>query len=219
MLIPVDADIDLGGTMFAQETTTAEASQRLRKAPKIRAILAGGLVLGVGAAITLAAWNDSEFAQGTFTAGAFNLEGSTDGSDFGENPVTAPATLGFTANTANMAPGDVVTAPFAVRLDSTTTSDATVTVSTETSTGGLVGLTYALTQSTAFGCGQAVTATLVPAGQSLGTTPGSVTFALTQGAGTDPGAPVNLCFRITADQDLVQSQTGSTTWEFAAQSQ
>lgn len=219
MLRPVDAYIHLGGTMFAQEITRAETGQRRRRAPKVRAILAGGLVLGVGAAITLAAWNDSEFAQGTFTAGAFNLEGSTDGSTFGENPVTAPATLGFTANPANLAPGDVVTAPFAVRLDDTTTNDATVTVSTETSTGGLVGLTYSLTQSTAFGCGQAVTATLVPAGQALGTTPGSVTFALTQGAGTDPGAPVNLCFRITADDDLVQSQTGSTTWEFSAQSQ
>lgn len=30
---------------------------------KVRAILAGGLVLGVGAAVVLAAWNDSEFAQ------------------------------------------------------------------------------------------------------------------------------------------------------------
>ncbi len=219
MLRPVDADIHLGGTMFAQETTTAETGQRRRKAPKVRAILAGGLVLGVGAAITLAAWNDSEFAQGTFTAGAFNLEGSTDGSTFGENPVTAPATLGFTATPSNLSPGDVVTAPFAVRLDDASTNDATVTVTTEASTGALTGLTYSLTQSTAFGCGEAVTATLVAAGQDLGTTPGSVTFALTQGAGTNPGAPVNLCFRITADDDLVQSQTGSTTWEFAAQSQ
>ena len=46
---------------------------------KILAVLAGGLVLGVGVAVTLAAWNDSEFATGTFTAGSFNLEGSTTG--------------------------------------------------------------------------------------------------------------------------------------------
>lgn len=205
--------------MVTSTESSPETRERHSKAPKVRAILAGGLVLGIGAAITLAAWNDSEFAQGTFTAGAFNLEGSTDGTTFGENPVTAPATLGFTATPSNLSPGDVVTAPFAVRLDDATTNDATVTVSTEASTGALTGLTYTLTQSTAFGCGEPVTATLVTAGQDLGTTPGSVTFALAQGAGTDPGAPVNLCFRITADDDLVQSQTGTTTWEFAAQSQ
>ncbi len=205
--------------MVANEVASPETRQRHGKAPKVRAFLAGGLVLGVGAAITLAAWNDSEFAQGTFTAGAFNLEGSTDGAAFGENPVTAPATLGFTATPSNLSPGDVVTAPFAVRLDDATTNDATVTVSTEASTGALTGLTYSLTQSTDFGCAEPVDTTLVAAGQVLGTTPGSVTFALTQGGGTNPGDPVNLCFRITADDDLVQSQTGTTTWEFAAQSQ
>ncbi|MFJ6452912.1 SipW-dependent-type signal peptide-containing protein [Paenarthrobacter sp. NPDC091669] len=201
------------------ETDPDHRDTKHGRSPRIRAILAGGLVLGVGAAITLAAWNDSEFAQGTFTAGAFNLEGSTDGTAFGENPVSAPATLGFTAAPGNLAPGDVVTAPFAVRLDGTTTNDATVTVSTEASTGALTGLTYSLTQSTDFGCAEAVTGTLVAAGQALGTTPGSVTFALTQGAGTADGDAVNLCFRITADDDLVQSQSGTTTWEFAAQSQ
>ena len=205
--------------MVATHEAASETPQRPGKAPKVRAILAGGLVLGVGAAITLAAWNDSEFAQGTFTAGAFNLEGSTDGTAFAEHPVGSPATLSFTANPGNLAPGDAVTAPFAVRLDDGTTNDATVTVSTEASTGSLTGLTYSLTQSTAFGCGEPVTATLVTAGQALGTTPGSVTFALTQGAGTDPGDAVNLCFRITADTNLVQSQTGTTTWEFAAESQ
>ncbi|MGJ3190269.1 MULTISPECIES: SipW-dependent-type signal peptide-containing protein [Paenarthrobacter] len=188
------------------------------KAPRVRAILAGGLVLGVGAAITLAAWNDSDFAQGTFTAGSFNLQGSTNGTTFTENPVGSPATLGFTTNPANLSPGDVVTAPFAVRLDGASTYDATVTLSTEASTGSLAGLTYELTQSEDFGCAETVTETLVTAGQTLGSTPASVTFDLAQGAGTDPGAPVNLCFRVTAGA-VVQAQTGSTTWEFAAQSQ
>ncbi|MFJ4027417.1 SipW-dependent-type signal peptide-containing protein [Paenarthrobacter sp. NPDC089989] len=205
--------------MVATHEASPDIDQRPGKAPKIRAVLAGGLVLGVGAAITLAAWNDSEFAQGTFTAGAFNLEGSTDGTAFAEHPAGSPATLSFTANPGSLAPGDVVTAPFAVRLDDATTNDATVTVSTEASTGSLTGLTYSLTRSTAFGCGEAVTGTLVTAGQALGTTPGSVTFALTQGAEADPGDAVNLCFRITADANLVQSQTGTTTWEFAAESQ
>ncbi|UWF76726.1 MULTISPECIES: SipW-dependent-type signal peptide-containing protein [Microbacterium] len=36
---------------------------------RIQALLAGGLVLGVGAAATLAAWNDTEHGSATFTAG------------------------------------------------------------------------------------------------------------------------------------------------------
>ncbi|SCZ64714.1 SipW-cognate class signal peptide [Arthrobacter sp. UNCCL28] len=224
LTIPCSSATTIVGVIVVASTASPETDpgQRdigSRKSPKVRAILAGGLVLGVGAAITLAAWNDSEFAQGTFTAGAFNLEGSTDGTSFGENPVDDPATLGFTAAPANLAPGDVVTAPFAVRLDDTTSNDATVTVTTETSTGALTGLTYSLTQSAGFGCGEPVTETLVAAGQALGTTPASVTFDLVQGSGTANGTAVNLCFRITADDGLVQSQSGTTTWEFAAQSQ
>jgi predicted ribosomally synthesized peptide with SipW-like signal peptide len=207
-----------GVNVVASTEASPESGQRPGKAPKVRAILAGGLVLGVGAAITLAAWNSSEFAQGTFTAGSFNLQGSTNGTSFAENPVGSPATLGFTTNPTNLSPGDVVSAPFAVRLDAASSYDATVTISTEGSTGSLAGLTYELTQSDAFGCAEAVTETLVAAGQTLGTTPASVTFPLTQGADTDPGAPVNLCFRVTAGA-VVQAQTGSTTWEFAAQSQ
>jgi predicted ribosomally synthesized peptide with SipW-like signal peptide len=36
---------------------------------RLRAVLAGGLALGLSAATTLVTWNDTEFAQGTFTAG------------------------------------------------------------------------------------------------------------------------------------------------------
>lgn len=115
--------------MPAVSDTSPAAGQRSRKAPKVRAVLAGGLVRGIGAAITLAAWNDSEFVEETFTAGAFNLKGSTDGTTFTENPVAAPALLGFTATTANISPGDVASAPFAVRLDAASTYGATVTVS------------------------------------------------------------------------------------------
>ncbi|XSS44541.1 SipW-dependent-type signal peptide-containing protein [Propionibacteriaceae bacterium Y1685] len=38
---------------------------------KFRAALAGGLVLGIGAVVTLAAWTDDENAAGQFSAGTF----------------------------------------------------------------------------------------------------------------------------------------------------
>ncbi|MCU1567197.1 MAG: hypothetical protein JWQ56_2134 [Pseudarthrobacter sp.] len=219
LVISAGSHVYLGEIMVAVKEASPESKTRTAKAPKVRAILAGGLVLGIGAAVTLAAWNDSEFAKGTFTAGAFNLEGSTDGTSFAEHATSsAPASLGFTANTANLSPGDEVEAPFAVRLDAASSINALVTVSTQGSTESLTGLTYSLTQSDGFGCGEPVSVTHVAAGQALGTTP-SLTFPLSAGAGTNPGAAVNLCFRITADDDLVRSQTGTTTWEFAAQSQ
>lgn len=41
---------------------------------KIRAILAGGLVLGIGAAASVAAWNDSQNGSSTLTTGGYSLE-------------------------------------------------------------------------------------------------------------------------------------------------
>lgn len=191
---------------------------------KVRAILAGGLVLGVGAAITLAAWNDSEFASGTFTAGQFNLEGSsTDGTTFTEHATSGTAaTLGFTAPlSTQLSPTDVVYAPFAVRLAANTTNPANVVVSADSTTGVVTNLTYTLVSTSTWGCDAAAVSAgtvLVPAGTVVTTVPGTPTFSLAAGTPTtDPGAAQNLCFAITAGA-VDQGQTGTVTWEFAATS-
>lgn len=191
-----------------------------RRTGKIRAFLAGGLVLGLGAAITLAAWNDSEFATGDFTAGAFNLEGAVVAGTFTEHATAATAgELVFTLDAGNLAPGDAVYAPFAVRLDATTTRDAVVTVSSEATSGVITGLTYELVSPSTFGCAQATAGvSLVTAGTPIGTVPGAPTFDLDQGSGGAAGAPVNLCFKVSADDGLVEGQNGTVTWEFAAAS-
>jgi predicted ribosomally synthesized peptide with SipW-like signal peptide len=188
---------------------------------KTRAILAGGLVLGIGAAVTLAAWNDSEFAQGTFTAGTFNLTGSTDGSTFTDHAATTtPASLGFTVNPTALSPGDTVYAPFAVRLDETTTSDAVVTVSNAATSGSVADLTYSLIQPTAFGCSATTTGTaLVPSATGLGTVPGGTTFTLAHGTAGAAGTAAYLCFTVTAGSNLTQGQTGTATWQLTAASQ
>ena len=69
---------------------TSSAAKDLRRR-RIYAVLAGGLVLGVGTAVTLAAWNDSEFAKSTFTAGSFVFQGSTDGTAFADHASEAGA--------------------------------------------------------------------------------------------------------------------------------
>lgn len=186
---------------------------------RIRALLAGGLVLGLGAAITLAAWNDSEFATGTFGAGTFNLEGTElPGETFTDHDVPPGAALTFSLLAGNLSPGDSVYAPFAVRLEAGTTNDATVTMTTEDTDGGLVGLTYEVVMPTTFGCG-AVTGgpVLVAADTPIATTPAATTFPVFNGA-TDatPGDTVNLCFKVTAEDNLAQGEEVTVVWEFNA---
>lgn len=185
-----------------------------------RAVLAGGLVLGLGAAVTLAAWNDSEYATGDFTAGAFDLEGSTDGTVWAQHPALgAAASLAFVVAPDNLAPTDVVYAPFGVRLADGTTNDAVVTLTHETSTGTVTDLTYGVLLTTDATCGAATTGdVLVPAGTAVDVVPAAADFDLTFDA-ADAGDPQFLCFAVTAGVDLVQGQTGTVTWEFNAVSQ
>lgn len=188
-----------------------------RRSRMIRAILAGGLVLGVGTAVTLAAWNDSEFATGTFTAGKFDLEGSTaDGTTFTNHASSPGGALSFTVPASALSPGVSVSAPFAVRLAAGTTNAASVTLTTEAPTGTVTNLTYTLDIKSAWGCGSSTSSTPI-SGSALSA--GTTTFTLDAGSPTtDPGAPVYLCFTVTAGGGLVQGQTGAAIWKFTATS-
>ncbi|AGW40430.1 ABC transporter sugar binding protein [Leifsonia xyli subsp. cynodontis DSM 46306] len=188
---------------------------------KLKAVLAAGLVLGAGATVTLAAWSDSEYATGTFSAGTFNLVGSTDGTTFTDHATSSSAaSLPFTVNTATLSPTDVTASPFAVQLAANTTNNATVTVTSSTTTGSIANLTYQLLQTTTFGCTATTTGTtLVAAGTAVGSVPSSTTFSLTKGASGAAGSPVYLCFKVTAGSGLVQGQTGTATRQFQAASQ
>ncbi|GIJ27313.1 hypothetical protein Vqi01_24750 [Micromonospora qiuiae] len=205
-------------------TTLVESSSRVRSR-KFKAILAGGIALGLGATITLAAWNDSEYATGTFTAGTFDMEGSTDGTTYTSHPAPEDAAaLAFSTGFNDISPGDVVAAPFAVRLAAGTTYDATVTVAGAVpDPSPFVGLTYGIATVGAFtDCSATPTAPtwIVPQGTALNAvaTP-AVPFDLTQGVdAATPGAPAYLCFVVTADEDLVQGSTVTETWQLLAES-
>ncbi len=186
-------------------------------------------MLGVGIGVTLAAWNDSESATGTFTAGAFNLEGSTTSATAGYashnvDAGDAAATLAFTlpAVASSMSPGDVVYAPFWVRLDSTTTNSATLlpTGVTAGTGGNEANLSYSVTAiAPAATCGAGATGTVVASGATLAAQTGATSVALAEGtpAGT-AGVPVQLCFAVTAGAGLVQATAATATWEFTATS-
>lgn len=194
---------------------------------KMLAVLGGGLVLGVGAALTLASWNDSEFASGTFGAGSFNLEGSTTSAtaDFTENTELVPATLGFTLPLADdMAPEDVVYAPFWVRLDAGTTTPANlaatgVTASEDDNADYLSYTVYAIAPGATCNASAATGGTLLASGDDLADFTAGGTVALTIGAAEeDAGTPVQLCFAVTAETGIEQGESGTATWQFTATS-
>lgn len=206
-------------------------STRWTRSHRIRALLAGGVVLGVGAAVTLAAWNDSEFAKGSFAAGSFNLEGSLDNSTYAEHDTSGGAAVVFDSTTysGNISPGDVLYKPFWVRLDQATTSDATM-VLTATAPAPTTGDNspylsydiYELAPGDTCNAATAGSATAVWSGATLDARPATpATVSLTKGTpGTTPGTAVQLCFKVTAGPEgsFQQAATASTVWEFKATS-
>lgn len=99
---------------------------KVQRSGKVRALLASGLVLGVGATFTLAAWTDNEWVYGG--AGPDDKTPGTKIYAMEQNTVApfAPATwtdepnanggrLDFTIKAASMLPGDTVYAPFQLR--------------------------------------------------------------------------------------------------------
>ncbi|GAA1923094.1 hypothetical protein GCM10009775_14370 [Microbacterium aoyamense] len=198
--------------------TAAEKASRTDRRRIILAILAGGAVLGVGAAITLAVWNDSEFATGTFSSGEFDLEGSTNGTAFSSDEEAPGKTLAFQLNADALSPNDVVYAPFALQLSAD--SDYSATVDLSNASDGDIGanLTYDLYAGGEFDA--ACSAATPPTGTPLvadraATEAGVVADILTLSAAA---TPTNLCFVVTAGADLDQSQSGTITWEFAGTS-
>lgn len=196
------------------ETVTAPRGERRRK---ILALLAGGLVLGVGATATLAAWQDSEVATASFATGTFNIQGSTDGTVFSDSPTAPGKSLAFTLNPELLAPGELVYAPFAVQLDPEADYQALVSVST-TANGALAAdLTYSLYTVASFG---ATCSAATPPGGTALVADRAVTdaTAVEAFALADAAVPINLCFVVEAGDGLTQGSDAGVTWDFQAES-
>lgn len=219
----------------AAPSTEAVASKARRRSRsrKARAMLAGGLVLGVGAAITLAAWSDSEFATGTFTAGTFNLQGSTTSATAGFSDHASAggaAALTFTAPFSNLSPGQTVYSPFWVRLAANTTSPATLDLVSVTSTDTAPGTNSANLAYSVYAIGATATCdatvtsgtpVVMGSGTTLATNAAVAGATPSLGNGTpvsNPGTATQLCFVVTAGQGLVQGGSTSSTWQFTATS-
>lgn len=197
---------------------------------RIRALLVGGIVFGIGTAATLAAWNDSEYASGDFSSGVFNLQGSTTGATSGFDDhasAGSAASLTFTAPVSNLTPGDVVYAPFWVRLAADTSSPATLdlvsidSTDTEGTNSGQLGYSVYAIAAGATCDASATSGTLLGTAATLADNAAVAggTTALPIGSPiTDPGTATQLCFIVTAASGLGQGGVTSATWQFTATS-
>ncbi|RMI06643.1 SipW-dependent-type signal peptide-containing protein [Cellulomonas triticagri] len=217
-------------------------SRSRRPKGRVRAVLAAAGVLGIGAAVTLAAWTDTEWIfGGTNNDGTpigttvFEVEQNVyDGAGFANRETAPPGgtagRLNFTVQAASLSPGAVVYAPMQLRAGAGSVAGTAVLNAGAAATGSDAGLFGALVYQAKTGVSQANCSAagfagagtqLVPASSPL-TTAGSTSFAVPAGTGGDPGAAVDLCFQITmpatATSTALQGKTVTPVWSFTATS-
>lgn len=197
---------------------------RGRRWLRTRAILAGGLVLGIGTAVTLASWNDSEYASGTLTAGTFGIIGSTDGTTFADHAAAPGASIGFSVPATAMIPGSVVYGQFVVKTAPSSVAGSLTLTATSVTTGATnLGpfLTYG---AKLLPSGAACNATTYAASSTVAVAAGSlltVSDATPRPLVANGGNDVNYCFAITLPigaDNTAQGKTVLASWQFTATS-
>lgn len=216
----------------------SESIQNSNRKRKVRALLAGGLVLGIGAAVTLAAWSDNVFANAEFASGEepWNLQGNfAIGTpewtpEYDESPGGAldfPVTL-----EDNMTPGDVVRAPLGLRLEPGQDLGASITLTGPEIPAPVLPATTTFANELRYTVYSGVSATDCVAGNLGSTTvvaPNSPLSAGTtapivipSGTAADLGTPVELCFEVTLPAGTTNAVSGQSTgelvWDFAGTS-
>lgn len=204
---------------------------------KRKALLAGGVVLGLGATMTLAAWSDDVWVSGSFNAGTFNVQGAVDsaGTNWQEYNSSAGGGLTFTVAPTAMTPGQSVYAPLNLRVGPNASEyNAKITVATAPSppaSGANLEFFNKLRISfynvspanCNFAGTDGKTPTPTPTMPDFSyelltkTTPTNGTLLTLIGSSS---AAQGVCFRVTLDPSATSAvqggQTGQLTWQFNA---
>ncbi len=202
---------------------------------KVRAILAGCAVLGVGAAVTLAAWTDSEWVWGGGSGDGDNIgtsqfdvqqnvwDGVGGTANFVDREAIPGGQLRFQPNATALTPGDTITA--AMQLRTANGSDAAEVSLQGAVTNGsdadlFTAMTYAAYEDVSQAdCQAQITGggtVLVPPGSPL-SQPGAATFTLA----ANSGSTMDLCFVLSLPADASDALQGlqvSPAWDFTADS-
>jgi predicted ribosomally synthesized peptide with SipW-like signal peptide len=185
---------------------------------RLRAILAGGLVLGVGAAVTLAAWNDGEYAQAQFSAGVFGIEGNANGTTYADHPSGDPAALVFAPALTAMVPGTVTYSLFSIKtITNSVPGGVQITAAAANNAAGTLGpyLRYQVRTIASTTCTESTFngGTTILAASTLAVNPAGPQ-AIAGNSGT-----VHYCFRFElpsgADNDA-QGKSVTAKWTFTA---
>lgn len=186
-----------------------------------RAILAGGVVLGIGATATLAAYSDSEWAAGTFSAGpvvTLILEGSPDGTDW-----SGDVTMATALDATKMVAGQTYYSPLYLRTAGTTNVDANVKVNVPALDGSTAladGISVNIVKPTNNECSSNTVGAPIGGGEKLGTaaTTAEDAIVINHGSDGDPSAATMICFKYTLNSrpgDLIP-HTVKATWPVTA---
>jgi predicted ribosomally synthesized peptide with SipW-like signal peptide len=199
---------------------------------RVRALLAGGLVLGLGATVTAASWNDSEYATATLTTSTFDTQSNVGGVGYLDN--AGPLGTSVTLPVGAFSPGTTGYLPVLIRTKATSIA-GTVVLNGATFTGTDATLlstafvyrvvrTTSTCDSTAFtgspafvvGTSTASAAPALTVGQN-----GGVSNVLAAATLVAPGAATGFCFEVTLPTTAattLQGKTASATWQFLATS-
>ncbi|CAD5992212.1 conserved exported protein of unknown function [Agreia sp. COWG] len=194
-------------------------------------MLAGGLVLGVGGSLTMAAWADSEAGQATFTASRFATESSINsGTAWVDSSATAPLTFAFPAG--GLSPSTVKYAPFWVRTKALSL-DGTLALQAATTNNATFAnsLKYRAVRYTGATCdASAFTAGATYLAGTSGT-PATNGIVVTAAPTTTPASTITVaanqtqatqfCFEVSMNADAstdLQGQSITVTWEVRATS-
>jgi predicted ribosomally synthesized peptide with SipW-like signal peptide len=185
---------------------------------RLRAVLAGGLVLGVGVTATLAAWTDEEHTAGGFAAGTFSIVGSTNGTDYSDHPSAPGAALNFTLTPNAMVPGATVYALYSVKTKVESVAGSVQLMAHTDNKNGLGAyLEYGVNTITDKTCNAvAFTAGTPVVGPKSKLTTGAVGNTTLAAAGA---SPVNYCFAVTLPSGTSNEAQGTTLdgqWTFQA---
>lgn len=219
--------------MSHQVTIDLQSRGRKRKA-----LLAGGVVLGLGATMTLAAWTDDVWVNGSFKAGTFNVQGAVNsaGTDWLEYNSSAGGGLIFAVTPAAMTPGQSVYAPLNLRVGPNVSEyNAKVTVATAPAVPATGPANIAFFDKLRLSLYNVPPGNCNAAGTNEKTptpTPALEHFdnaVLTKMSPTNStlltligstSAPQGVCFRVTLDPSATSAvqggQTGQLTWKFNA---
>jgi predicted ribosomally synthesized peptide with SipW-like signal peptide len=209
-----------------------QAATAARTFTRVRAVLAGALVLGVGTTVTLASWTDTEYTQASFSASRFDTQSSVDNATWADNTAAPGATIAFTG--AGMSPNTHRYGYMLIRTKPNSVA-GTLTFAVPTVTNGgtdtapflgtalqyrAVAITAAGCSSTTFTSGSPTYVVGGPAAYvSLATAgPTSVPLpAATALAGAPAGYCIDVLLPAGADSAL-QGKSATVTWRVTATS-